>query len=198
MLDIYAEDDEGKHYNIEIQRSDHGADPRRARYYSSLMDANVSSPGKAFEDLPEIYVIFITENDVLRGGLPIYHIERKVIETEVPVNDGSHIIYVNGRYQDESPLGLLMKDFFCRDPDKMNYKVLADRVRYFKKDEKGGAAMSRIMDEVREEGIEIGKREVMFKLIKAGKISYEDARELWGLTPEEIDSVEQTLYNEEI
>ena len=91
-----------------------------------------------------------------------------------------------------------MEDFFCRDPDKMNYKVLADRVRYFKKDEKGGAAMSRIMDEVREEGIEIGKREVMFKLIKAGKISYEDARELWGLTPEEIDSVEQTLYNEEI
>ena len=58
--------------------------------------------------------------------------------------------------------------------------------------------MSRIMDEVREEGIEIGKREAMFKLIKAGKISYEDAKDLWGLTPEEIDSVEQTLYNEEI
>ena len=49
VLDIYAEDDEGKHYNIEIQRSDHGADPRRARYYSSLMDANVSSPGEAFD-----------------------------------------------------------------------------------------------------------------------------------------------------
>lgn len=191
VLDIYAEDDEGKHYNIEIQRSDHGADPRRARYYSSLMDANVSSPGEAFEDLPEIYVIFITENDVLKGGLPIYHIERKVIETEEPFNDGSHIIYVNGRYQDESPLGLLMEDFFCRDPDKMNYKVLADRVRYFKKDEKGGAAMSRIMDEVREEGIEIGKREAMFKLIKAGKISYEDAKDLWGFTPEEINEVSQ-------
>ena len=58
--------------------------------------------------------------------------------------------------------------------------------------------MSRIMDEVREEGIEIGTREAMFKLIKAGKISYEDAKDLWGLTPEEIDSVEQTLYNEEI
>lgn len=102
-----------------------------------------------------------------------------------------------------------MEDFFCRDPDKMNYKVLADRVRYFKKDEKGGAAMSRIMDEVREEGIAIGREEGIafgkneanivsaFKLIKAGKISYEDAREFWGLTPEEIDSVDQTLYKEE-
>ena len=98
-----------------------------------------------------------------------------------------------------------MKDFFCRDPDKMNYKVLADRVRYFKKDEKGGAAMSRIMDEVREEGIaigrEAGKEEAnkisAFKLIKAGKISYEDARELWGLTPEEIDKVKVSLYEKE-
>ena len=53
--------------------------------------------------------------------------------------------------------------------------------------------MSRIMDEVREEGIEIGKREAMFKLIKAGKISYEDAKDLWGLTPEEIQAlVEKT------
>ena len=61
--------------------------------------------------------------------------------------------------------------------------------------------MSRIMDEVREEGIAIGREEGIkisaFKLIKAGKISYEDAKDLWGLTPEEIDSVEQSIYKEE-
>ena len=31
----------------------------------------------------------------------------------------------------------------------------------------------------------------MFKLIKAGKISYEDAKDLWGFTPEEINEVSQ-------
>ena len=32
-------------------------------------------------------------------------------------------------------LGQLMHDFFCTDPDDMHYKELADKVRYFKKDE---------------------------------------------------------------
>lgn len=31
-LDIYAEDEENKKYDVEVQRSDIGADPRRARF----------------------------------------------------------------------------------------------------------------------------------------------------------------------
>lgn len=37
-LDAYATDSTGKKYDIEIQRSDNGADPHRARYHSSVMD----------------------------------------------------------------------------------------------------------------------------------------------------------------
>ena len=51
---------------------------KRARYNSSLIDANVTEPGEQYEALNESYVIFITENDVLGKGLPIYHIERMV------------------------------------------------------------------------------------------------------------------------
>ena len=29
-------------------------------------------------------------------------------------------------------LGKLMHDLFCSEPDKMNYKILADRTRQFK------------------------------------------------------------------
>ena len=51
---------------------------------------------------------------------------------------GEHIIYVNGADKDASTaLGKLMHDFFCTDPDDMHYKELADKVRYFKEDEKG-------------------------------------------------------------
>lgn len=74
-LDILAVDQEGKHYNIEIQRQDEGADARRARYNSSLLDANLTHPGDRYEELRETYVIFITERDVLKAGLPIYHID---------------------------------------------------------------------------------------------------------------------------
>ena len=34
----YATDSTGKKYDIEVQRSDNGADPHRARYHSSMLD----------------------------------------------------------------------------------------------------------------------------------------------------------------
>ena len=80
-LDILATDEAGRVYNIEVQRSDKGAGAKRARYNSSLIDANITEPGDNYENLNETYVIFITEHDVLGDGHPIYHIERRVRET---------------------------------------------------------------------------------------------------------------------
>ena len=136
-LDILAVDAEESIYNIEVQRSDKGAGAKRARYNSSLMDANVTEPGEKYEKLYESYVIFITENDIMKAGLPIYHIDRWVKETRELFGDESHIIYVNSQRKDETALGKLMHDFCCTDPGDMNYKILAERVRYFKEDEKG-------------------------------------------------------------
>ena len=67
-------------YNIEVQRSDRGASEKRARYNSSLLDANLTDAGDDYDALNETYVIFITENDVLKAGLPIYHVDRTVRE----------------------------------------------------------------------------------------------------------------------
>ena len=44
-LDILAVDQQDRVYNIEIQRNDKGAGVKRARYNSSLIDANVTEPG---------------------------------------------------------------------------------------------------------------------------------------------------------
>ena len=44
-LDIWAVDDNGKLYNIEVQNDDEDATPKRARYNSSLIDANVLKKG---------------------------------------------------------------------------------------------------------------------------------------------------------
>lgn len=60
-LDILAVDQENHTYNIEVQRNDHGAGAKRARYNSSLLDANLTDPGDAYDALNETYVIFITE-----------------------------------------------------------------------------------------------------------------------------------------
>ena len=41
--------------------------------------------------------------------------------------DGSHIIYVNGKYRGNDEIGKLMYDFSCTNPDDMNYEALANR-----------------------------------------------------------------------
>ena len=169
-----AVDADNRVYNIEIQRSDKGAGAKRARYNSSLMDANVTEPGEKYENLCESYVIFITENDIMKAGLPIYHIDRTVKETGELFSDESHIIYVNSQIKDESALGKLMHDFSCTDAKDMKYKILADRVRYFKEDEKGVATMCKAMEEMRNEAVKEERVEVARQLLELGKLSYEE------------------------
>lgn len=161
ILDVFATDSNNMRYDIEIQRADRGASPKRARYNSSLIDDQVLIAGDSYEVLPETYVIFITENDVIGKGRPIYHIERMITETGEAFEDGSHIVYVNAAYKDDSQLGKLMHDFSCANPNDMNYSVLAQKTRYFKEDTKGVTHMCRIMEEmcaeVRAEGFADGK-----------------------------------------
>ena len=73
-LDVRATDSTGRKFNIEIQRADRGAGRKRARYNSSMMDANLLQKGEDFEQLPETYVVFITEHDVMAKGLPLYQV----------------------------------------------------------------------------------------------------------------------------
>ena len=148
-LDIHAKDEIGAEYNIEIQRESKGAGAKRARYHSSLLDANNLAVGEDFDSLPETYVIFITERDVLKLRKPIYFIERTIVNTAESIffNDGSHIVYVNGEIKDDTPLGQLMHDFYCENPNDMNYSELAERVRYFKQEGKEHKSMSPITQE---------------------------------------------------
>lgn len=189
-LDILAVDEQNKAYNIEIQRNDHGAEVRRARYNSGLMDANITEPGDRYDQLYETYVIFITENDILKAGLPIYHIERTIQETGMPFGDGAHIIYVNSQIKDDTKLGRLMQDFTCTNPDDMNYLVLAQRVRYFKEDTKGVATMCRAFEEVREEGERRKAIEAAKRLLLGGKLSYEEIADAMGLSVEEVKALD--------
>ena len=128
-LDIHAWAD-GQEFDIEIQRGGRGAAKRRARYNASLLDANALHAGEDYNELPESYVIFITETDVLGEGLPIYIVRRTIEGSGKVFDDGSHIIYVNSAMADEdTPLGRLMHDFHCTRPEDMYYDVLAERQR---------------------------------------------------------------------
>lgn len=169
-LDIYAQDAHGVRYNVEVQRADKGADRKRARYHSSMMDADMLKSGEDYSELGESYVIFITENDVIGSGLPIYHINRHIIECDyLPFNDGEHIIYVNGAMKpSDTALGRLMSDFFCTEAKDMNYKELSDKVRYYKETEEGVENMCKAFDDLREETAQKTRVENAVKMIEDG------------------------------
>ena len=171
-LDIKAKDKSGKLYNIEIQRENKGADEKRARYHSAILDTNTLMPNEDFDKLPETYVIFITEHDIFKCGLPLYHINRKIEENGMTFYDMSHIIYVNGEYKGNDAIGDLMHDFLCADPDEMKYKLLAEKTSRFKKTDKGARHMCKIMEEFAAEERADERAEIAMNLLEIGKMTY--------------------------
>ena len=192
ILDVHAIDGAKKEFDVEIQRSDAGAGAKRARHNSSLLDAQILKPGDDTEDIPDSYVIFITENDVMKGKQPIYSVERYVTigESRLLFNDGSHIIYVNGKYRGNDEIGKLMHDFSCTNPDDMNYEALAKKARYYKRDEKGVATMCKIMEDMRNEAALNRAKKTAIHLIKLGKMSLEDIAEATELPLDVVRELE--------
>ena len=129
---------------------------------------------------------------MLHEGQPIYHIERCYIGKNGPVkfNDQLHIIYVNSEIVDDTPLGKLMHDFRCTDPDEMHFKILADRVRYFKQDEEGVRVMCKAMEDMRNEAAEKAakqeRRRMALKMLAKGKMSHEEIAEYCELSLDEV------------
>lgn len=186
-LDIFAVDNQGKQYDVEVQRNDEGAAPRRARYNSSLMDANVLLPSEKFDNLPESYIIFITEHDVLKGGKPLYTVNRTISELDHEIfTDGSHIIYVNGEIRNETALGELMQDFFCKDPREMHYKVLSDRAGYFKDDKEGVDTMCKLVEDYADKRANERSISMATKLWNSGMRDLQQIADLTDLPLDEV------------
>ena len=162
ILDCIALDNSGRKYNIEFQNADSGASLKRARYHGSLVDANTLKPGQDPVDLPDTYIIFITENDTLGFNLPICHIDRTFEETGQSCPDQLHIIYVNSSFQDDTALGRLMHDLHCSDPHDMYSEILARRVKELKETQKGVDTMCDKLNElIAEERNEGEKRGIL-------------------------------------
>ena len=190
-FDVYVGDKQKRKENVEIQRSDKGSGKRRARYHSGVIDIENLDAGQDFDDLPETYTIFITENDQFGDGKPYHRIERVDMDTEgqPPFDDGAHILYVNGDYQGDSDIGRLMHDFRCCDAKDMYYIEMKKATHHFKETEEGVEYMCRAFEETRREGEYRGRLETAIKLIKRGKQTLEEIAEDTGLSLEKVQEL---------
>lgn len=191
-LDIFAVDTEGKRYNIEFQRLNSGAVPKRARFNASMIDVASLKKGDDFSKLPEVYVIFVTENDVLNEGRPLYTIERVIAESGKKFGDGSHIVYVNCEHKDsETALGRLVHDFLCCESGKeFYYGTLGDRTSYLKGEQEEVRDVSLLVDEyakgLAEEAAAKATKEQQkisaIRMLELGKLALSEIAECSGLS----------------
>lgn len=189
-LDVYAKDSDGKVYDIEIQNENTGADVHRVRFHSSMLDTKMLKEKQAFKEIHDSYVIFITKNDYMKMGLPMYHVERTVQETGALFGDGSHIIYMNGNYKDDSdPIGKLMHDFRCTSTAEMFYQELANSVGYFKETKGGRNKVCKAMEEYGKRIAIKEKEESALKMIVRGKLTIEEIAEDLGLPVERVEEL---------
>ena len=71
-LDVWAGDDSGKLYDIEVQTTDQKNLAKRLRYYQSAIDVSTLSKGSDYNDLPDTFIIFFCPFDYVKAGLPMY------------------------------------------------------------------------------------------------------------------------------
>ena len=216
-FDVFARDSKGKEYDIEIQRANDGAEPKRARYNSALMDANALKSGEDFGKLRDTYVIFITENDVMGRGQDMYIFDRMDRKSGLDFGDGAHVIYANGMWRGNDALGRLMHDFNCSDAAEMYFDILKRQVSQFKNSEEGRHYMCEAMERIKAEGIvegeargvergkregiaegkREGKRENMLatakRMLKDGILALKDIARYTGLSLAQVKKLQPTV-----
>ena len=200
-FDVFARDSKGREYDIEIQRADYGAEPKRARYNSALMDANALKSGEDFGKLRDTYVIFITENDVMGDGQELYSYLRMEEHSGKRLRDGTHIIYVNGATRSKTEIGKLVHDLMCRDASEMYFDVLKKQVSQYKNSEEGRHIMCKAVEEFVErraaESKREGKRETMLamakRMLKDGILALKDIARYSGLSLAQVKKLQASM-----
>ena len=166
VLDILAEDTRGRVYNLEIQRKTTINHARRTRRYSALVDAEYLEKGKEYNEMPEVYVIYISETDIWETRVTESPVERHLKGQIEEYNDGQHTIYINAAIDDGSPKAALMRYFKTCDPDDMSQGALSRRVHYLKREKGGIGEMCEYSERIFNGGKEEGLREGCEKMIR--------------------------------
>ena len=100
---------------------------------------------------------------------------------------------MNGEYQDDSDIGKLMHDFACANPDDMKYKLLAEKTRYYKKNDEGVRKMSPVMEEFAVEERMDERKDIAMNLLKDGIYSISKIAEVSKLTESKVKELAEQL-----
>ena len=95
-LDLYVKDTEGRVFNVEVQTTDKKNLAKRMRYYQSVIDVELLSPGANYNKLGLCFVLFICNYDEFDRGEYIYTFRNTCQEVpDLPLGDETVKVVVN-------------------------------------------------------------------------------------------------------
>lgn len=108
---------------------------------------NRSEPGDRFEHVQEVYIIYVSNFDVLQNGRTISHAEMICKETGESLQDGLHEIYVTTTGKEDNKIARLMKEFLNPDMNNPEFPKTSRRVQAMKHDPKEVAIVCKAIEE---------------------------------------------------
>ena len=215
-MDVYLRD-EDKIINVEMQNGHRLELPKRTRYYQAVADVDNTSPGKSYTDMKDNYVIFICTFDPFLLGNAIYEFENICMSCKppLPLNDGTHKIFLNTTADDLTLLDPDLKLFYdyvrCGTTESQLTERISGEITAIKKNREARRKYmtytTRIMEaktDALNEGIAIGEKQGISlgitqgehkKAIETAKkflamgLSVEQVADGTGLSVEEIEKL---------
>ena len=161
VLDALAEDSEHRVYNMELQVSDRDDHQKRMRYYQANIDISYLDKGKNYEELPEVYLIYMTKFDLFKMGRTKYVVDRVISGTDVVLDNGAHELYITAANHDGTAVAELMQFFTETGTRKQQFPELSNRIQYLKEEKKGVTHMCEAVRKYGDEREDRGRLEGM-------------------------------------
>ena len=171
-LDVFCKDADGNLFDLEFQDDPTRAPLERAQFYASALLMEGLPKGGKYRDLPQIYVVFITNGNAIGRPKPVRRFEWVDVEKGWKEDDADgegddsvenrlHITYVDASYNGygDTKMGRMVHDVMCPSPVETLSPLLAQRARDLKEQLKGDKELETYTQKIRREGIEEGKLE---------------------------------------
>ena len=180
-MDFYVEDEDGRIYDVEMQKRNRGHIPKRTRFYQALVDAPLLKSGEeGFDNLNTTFIVVLCTFDLFGCGKYRYTFENRCKEVpELVLGDECSKIILNTRGSNDDEVEKELVDFLhyveksCdgnvpEDCDE-RLKDLHEKVKAIKADRQMGVSYMKMEERdrlIRKDGVEIGRNEgEMLKLI---------------------------------
>lgn len=170
-FDIYTTDEQGNHYDIEMQVADHHNIAKRIRYYQTASSMEAYDKGQPYEQADDSYVIFFCNFDPFQLGQQRYVLHKHIDEIpEQIIEDGQTDILFNvpSLRHDVDPKMQAFLDMIAQRKVEATYPLvvkLKERMAIVKRNRKWRSEYMRrsvyeMDQEMREKKIREGERKI--------------------------------------